>query len=74
MQQVTRGDTAVRTQCVQDRQHTAAKDEPSVVRDCCVYVFTETWLHNHIPDSAIQLDKLTSYRADRDKDSGGNKS
>ena len=30
------------------------------VRDCCVYVFTETWLHNNIPDSAIQLDMLTS--------------
>ena len=43
-------------------------DQPSA-RDCCVYVFTETWLHKNIPDSAIQLDKLTCYQADRNKDS-----
>ncbi len=24
-------------------------------RDCCVFVFTETWLNDNIPDSAIQL-------------------
>ncbi len=36
-------------------------------RDCCVFIFTETWLNNNIPDSAIQLNKLTCYRADRDK-------
>ncbi len=35
-------------------------------RDCCVFVFTETWLNNNIPDSAIQLNRLTCYRADRD--------
>lgn len=27
---------------------------------CCVSVFTETWLNNSIPDSAIQLDRLTA--------------
>ncbi len=32
-------------------------------RDCCVFVFTETWLNENIPDSAIQLHNC--YRADR---------
>ncbi len=35
-------------------------------RDCCVFVFTETWLNDNIPDSAIQLNRLTCYRSDRD--------
>ncbi|KAK0135553.1 hypothetical protein N1851_028598 [Merluccius polli] len=41
------------------------------VRECCVFVFTETWLNNNIPDSAIQLDRLTCYRADRALINGG---
>ncbi len=28
-------------------------------RDCCVFVFTETWLNHNIPDSTIQLHGLT---------------
>ncbi len=35
-------------------------------RDCCVFVFTETWLNDNIPDSAIQLNRLTCDPADRD--------
>ncbi len=35
-------------------------------RDCCVFVFTETWLNDNVPDSAIQLNRLTCYWADRD--------
>ncbi|XP_036417071.1 NLR family CARD domain-containing protein 3-like [Colossoma macropomum] len=35
------------------------------VRDCCVFVFTETWLSNNILDHAIQLERLTCYRVDR---------
>ncbi len=35
-------------------------------RDCCVFVFTETWPNDNIPDSAIQLHGLTCCRADRD--------
>ncbi len=35
-------------------------------RDCCVFVFTETWLNDNIPDSAIQLNRLTCHRSDRD--------
>ncbi len=31
-----------------------------------MFVFTETWLNDNIPDSAIQLSRLTCYRADRD--------
>ncbi len=40
-------------------------------RDCCVFVFTETWLNDNIPDSAIQLNSLTCYRADRDSSLSG---
>ncbi len=35
-------------------------------KDCCVFVFTETWLNDNILDSAIQLHGLNCYRADRD--------
>lgn len=35
------------------------------VRDCCVFVFTETWLTEKIPDSGIELAGLTLHRADR---------
>ncbi len=41
------------------------------VRDCCVFVFTETWLNNSVPDCTIQLDQLTCYRADRALVEGG---
>ncbi|XP_060763541.1 uncharacterized protein fbrsl1 isoform X7 [Neoarius graeffei] len=41
------------------------------VRECCVFVFTETWLNDSIPDSAIQLDRLTCYQADRALIEGG---
>ncbi len=40
-------------------------------RDCCVFVFTETWLNDNIPDSAIQQHGLTSYRADSDSSLSG---
>ncbi len=40
-------------------------------RDCCVFVFTETWLNDNIPDSAIQLHGLNCYRADRDSSLSG---
>lgn len=35
-------------------------------RNCCVLIFTESWLHDGIPDATIQLQGLTSFRADRD--------
>ncbi len=41
------------------------------VRDCCIFVFTETWLNNSVPDCAIQLEQLTCYRADRALVEGG---
>ncbi|KAK3506172.1 hypothetical protein QTP70_014844 [Hemibagrus guttatus] len=34
-------------------------------RDCCVFVFTKTWLSNRVPEAAIQLDGLTVFPADR---------
>ncbi len=40
-------------------------------RDCCVFVFTETWLNDNIPDSAIQLHGLSCCRADRDSSLSG---
>ncbi len=33
-------------------------------RDCCVFVFTETWLIDNIPDSTTQLHGLTCCRVD----------
>lgn len=35
------------------------------IRDCCTLVFTETWLNEDVPDSAIAMEGLTSFRADR---------
>ncbi|KAL0149831.1 hypothetical protein M9458_054879 [Cirrhinus mrigala] len=46
-------------------------DEIQLSRDCCVFVFTETWLNNKTPDSAIQLHGLTCCRADRDSSLSG---
>ncbi|KAK2919151.1 hypothetical protein Q8A73_003522 [Channa argus] len=34
-------------------------------RDCCIFVFTETWLSDTVPEAAIQLDGLTVFHADR---------
>ncbi|KAK3544098.1 hypothetical protein QTP86_001556 [Hemibagrus guttatus] len=34
-------------------------------RDCCIFVFTETYLSYRVPDAAIQLDGLTVFRANR---------
>ncbi|KAK3551104.1 hypothetical protein QTP70_013025 [Hemibagrus guttatus] len=34
-------------------------------RDCCIFVFMETWLSNRVPDAAIQLDGLTTFLANR---------
>ncbi|KAK3549100.1 hypothetical protein QTP70_031895 [Hemibagrus guttatus] len=34
-------------------------------RDCCLFVFTETWPSDKVPDAAIQLDGLTMFLADR---------
>ncbi len=36
-----------------------------------LFVFTETWLNDNIPDSAIQLNRLTCYRTDRDSSLSG---
>ncbi len=35
------------------------------IRDCCVLIFTETWLNSSVPDVAISLEGLTTLRADR---------
>lgn len=40
------------------------------IRDCCAFVFTETWLNDNTPDSAVQLDGLCLHRADRNTLSG----
>lgn len=38
---------------------------------CCDFAFTESWLNDGIPDSSIQVDELTCYRADRVLRQGG---
>lgn len=37
----------------------------SEFRDCCVFVFTELWISDRVPDATSQLDRLVSFRADR---------
>ena len=34
------------------------------MKDCCVTVFTETWLSNIMPESAFQLDDQIFFRSD----------
>ena len=40
------------------------------ISDCCVHIFTETWLHPNIPDQAIAPDGRMVFHANRTKDSG----
>ena len=42
-----------------------------VWRDCCLFIFTESWLHVNIPDEAVQLEGTSLFRADRDAVSSG---
>ncbi|KAI4878406.1 hypothetical protein NFI96_029705, partial [Prochilodus magdalenae] len=48
------------------RDYRSARTTRRESKDCCVFVFTETWLSDRVPDAAIQLDGLASFRADRD--------
>ena len=43
------------------------------VKDCCMLLITETWLHPLIPDSAIELAGYTAQRHDRTENSGKSK-
>ncbi|KAG8139582.1 hypothetical protein E2320_002348, partial [Naja naja] len=40
------------------------------IQDCCVMVFTETWLDPTIPGEAIELQGCSVHRTDRTIDSG----
>ena len=40
------------------------------IKDSCILLFTETWLHSSIPNTATELAGRTAYRHDRTKDSG----
>ncbi|KAK0146537.1 hypothetical protein N1851_014143 [Merluccius polli] len=42
----------------------------NVVKDSCILLITETWLHSSIPDSAIELAGYTAQRHDRTVNSG----
>lgn len=42
----------------------------SIVKDSCILLFTETWLHSSILDTAIKLAGRTTYQHDRTRDSG----
>lgn len=33
--------------------------ESEMKKNCCVFIFTEKWLHNNLSDTAIQLQGLT---------------
>lgn len=35
------------------------------MRDCCVIILTETWLNSSIPDDAVSMEGLTTFRSDR---------
>ncbi|KAK1905302.1 NADH-ubiquinone oxidoreductase 75 kDa subunit mitochondrial [Dissostichus eleginoides] len=35
------------------------------VRDCCVMIITESWLHSRIPDAAVRLPGRSTHRYDR---------
>ncbi|KAI4887968.1 hypothetical protein NFI96_018257 [Prochilodus magdalenae] len=48
------------------RDYRSARTTRRESRDCCVFVFTETWLSDRVLDATIQLDGLASFRADRD--------
>ena len=45
-------------------------DDNRYVRDSCVSVISETWLHPSIPDTAVQLVDRTIHSWDRNQDSG----
>lgn len=40
------------------------------VRDCCISIISETWLHPHIPDAVVPLAGRSMHRYDRTKVSG----
>ena len=42
-------------------------------KNCCLMCFTETWLHESVPDSHIQIDGFQLARADRTRASGKKK-
>lgn len=41
--------------------------------DCCIMVIMETWLHDNIPDLAMELAGRSLYCADRTADSGNSR-
>ncbi|XP_016348215.1 uncharacterized protein LOC107693373 isoform X2 [Sinocyclocheilus anshuiensis] len=41
----------------------------NIMKDSCILLITETWLHSFIPDSAIELVGYTAQRHDRTRDS-----
>lgn len=40
------------------------------IRECCAYIFCETWLSQNVPDSAVQLETHSLHRGDRTGASG----
>lgn len=44
-----------------------------MVKNSCILLFTETWLHSSIPDEATELAGRTAHRHDRTKNSGKKK-
>ena len=48
-------------------------DTNNFVRNCCVMIMTETWLHPGIPDAAVQLAGHTIHHQDCNSESGKRK-
>ncbi|KAF7700486.1 hypothetical protein HF521_003444 [Silurus meridionalis] len=47
------------------------KKEKKMIKECNVMIFTETWLNNNIPSSAIELRGRSVFRADRTAEDSG---
>jgi hypothetical protein len=43
------------------------------IKDCCILLITETWLHSSIPDTATEITGCAAHRYDRNSDSGKNR-
>lgn len=55
------------------RSNTTAEVTNRTVSNCGVLVITETWLNDNFPESAVQLEQITCYCADRALVNGGKK-
>ncbi len=55
-----------------DELHASIHHEQTF-RTCSMLCFTESWLHDQIPDNTVAMDGFTMFRADRKKEAGKKK-